>query len=175
MSKVDRDAIYAYRKHAHDEWLKDIDVVRVFLEKVSADPQSPWYKTLDLSRLGLLGHSHGGGVVTDFCSKNDWCKAGVNMDGWTKTANTFEPFSTPFLFLANEKGMDELKKLADRMKSSARYKEIPCAGHAAFSDQILLKQPLRGLLGVNKGDSKCVRQEIRDELVRFFNRTLKNR
>ncbi len=173
MRKVDRDAIYAYRKRAHEEWLKDTDVVITFLEQLTANPVSPWYKKLDLARLGLLGHSHGGGVVTAFCAANKRCRAGVNMDGWTKTANSIEPFSTPFLFLANEKGMNELQQLANAMPESAEYKEISHAGHAAFSDHILLKQPLRWFLGVNRGDSFHVRQEIQRALINFFNRTIK--
>lgn len=168
-----RDAIYAYRERAHAEWLKDIKAVIKKIRIVTNNQKSPFYKKIDMTRIGLLGHSHGGGVATDFCAQSKHCLAGVNMDGWTKNANTTTGFKKPFLFLVNENGMDELTQLAKNMGSYGTLKKIPGAGHRAFSDMILIKQPLRWYLAPVTGDLDMVRRNIQHNLTTFFNKKLK--
>lgn len=175
MVTSDRTAIYAYRAQAHARWLRYLSLTLDRLTTMNKDSTSPFYKKLDLDRLAILGHSHGGGVAIDFCAHNDLCKAGIDMDGWTKTANTDEPFSKPFLFLMNEKGLDEITKLAASMPENAKKIEIPHAGHGAFSDLIFLKQPLAWYMGVATANPERVRQEIISQILAFFDRTLKKR
>ena len=55
---------------------------------------------------------------------------------------------------------------------TATYKKIPGAAHGAFSDMVLIKQPLRWYLGIVTDDPVKVRREIQKELVTFFNSTL---
>ncbi len=160
----DREAIYAHRRKAHEVWKKDISATIKYL-------YDKGYKYLDLSRIGLLGHSHGGAVVTDYCAIDERCRSGVNMDGWTRGAHTTQAFDKPFLLLANEQGLTKLEELARNMPT-AIYKKIPGAGHGAFSDMVLIKQPLRWYLGIVTYDPAEVRRVIQKELVTFFDRTL---
>ncbi len=161
----DREAIYAYRRKAHERWKEYIAAALAYLTDKA-------YAFIDLDRIGLLGHSHGGGVVTDYCATDDRCRAGVNMDGWTKGAHTTQGFDKPFLLLANEQGLDELEELAQNMPS-AIYKKIPGAAHGSFSDTVLLRQPFRWYFATVTGDPTEVRKTIQKELVTFFDRTLK--
>lgn len=170
----DREAIYAYRRAAHSRWKEILVKVLDKLEVLASMSGQPFYKKIDLTKIGLLGHSHGGGVVTDFCAQDERCISGVNMDGWTKGAQRTEGFDKPFLLLANEHGINELEELAKNMPS-AEYKKIPGAGHGAFSDMVLLKQPLRWYLGITTDDPVKVRTAIQQELVNFFDRTLKQK
>jgi predicted dienelactone hydrolase len=57
---------------------------------------------LDLSRIGILGHSLGGAAAAELCRVDRRCDAGVNMDGlvWGEAAETGVP--VPFLLLMSE-------------------------------------------------------------------------
>ena len=173
MKKVDRKAIYSYRTAAHYAWLADCDFLITKLEALDNQQDSPFYKTIDWQRLGVLGSSHGGGVAIDFCKLNKRCKAGVDMDGWTKTVNTTQGYAKPFLFLLSEGGLgDDILALAKQMPLS-QVKTISGAQHNAFGDYILLKQPFNWYFGVTTGNPDKVRKEIAKELVNFFDSSLK--
>jgi predicted dienelactone hydrolase len=170
-----RDAIYAYRNEAHARWNDYILAAINTLKELNADKESLLYQKLDLSRLGLLGHSHGGAVVTDFCQKNNMCKAGINMDGWTKTYNSNEQFDKPFLFLLSDKG--EMVEMQELFKNNNRpdFKKITVenAGHMAFNDYILIKQPIARMLGIVSANSEKVRKQISENILSFFDTYLK--
>lgn len=170
-----RDKIYAYRTQAHTVWKADIHFVIKQLNALNDDPGSTFFHKLDLNNLGLMGHSHGGAVVTDFCSTNKVCKAGINMDGWTKTV-PIQPFSTPFLFLMQEEGLDDVTAFYAQLNPATAQKiHIPHALHGAFSDDILLKQPLARWLGVVQKNADQVRRQIIQHIREFFDRYLKSR
>ncbi len=177
ITENNRDVIYAYRNNAHERWSNYILFTIEKLHALNGDPLSPFYKKLDLNLVGLLGHSHGGAVVTDFCQKNKLCKAGVNMDGWTKTYNTGQAFDAPFLFLLSETGqMPEMQPLFDNnVRPDFKKVTIHGAGHGAFSDGVLTKQPIGWLTGVvtTTKTSKVIKA-IKDNLVTFFDKYLKS-
>ncbi len=149
IARSDRDAIYKYRTQAHTTWLVDLECTFNFIQKLNQSGR--YHKMFDLNNVGVLGHSHGGGVAIDLCKTQEWCKAGIDMDGWTKTANTPEGFQKPFLFLLNADGLDEIDELLKNMNPETSKKIlIHDGGHNAFSDYILLKPPLAWLLGATK-------------------------
>ena len=175
MNTGNREQIYEYRTGAHYRWLEYINCVINWLESVSKNQESPFFGKLDLERIGLLGHSHGGGVVTDYCSKNNRCKAGVNMDGWTKTTNSTRGFSVPFMFIENEHGAHEqLSELYRNMPEGTERFLIPGAGHMAFSDYILAKKPFAYLFDGARGDAQKISETTKKYLVQFFDRNIKN-
>jgi pimeloyl-ACP methyl ester carboxylesterase len=55
------------------------------MAKQNTDPASKFYSTLDLDRIGVYGHSTGGGAAIQFCGTDARCKAVLGMD----------PFMTP--------------------------------------------------------------------------------
>ncbi len=174
MKKVDREAIYAYRTAAHHAWLADCDFLLTKLEELDGQAGSPFFKVIDWERLGVLGSSHGGGVAIDFCKFNKRCKAGVDMDGWTKTVNTTEGYAKPFLFLLSEGGLgDDILTLAKHM-TLAQVKTISGSQHNAFGDYIQLKQPFAWYFGVTTSNPEKVRKEVAQTLVKFFDGSLKN-
>lgn len=173
MNAGDRDQIYAYRTEAHYRWLTYIERVIGWLESANKNPSSPLFKRLDLERIGLFGHSHGGAVVTDYCSQSDRCKAGVNMDGWTKTTNSTKGFATPFMFIENEGGAHEqVAKLYRNMPEGTERFLIPGAGHMAFSDYILLQKQISYLLGVAPGGPQKIQKTIKAHLIEFFDKNV---
>jgi hypothetical protein len=66
------------------------------------DETGPFQGRLDLSRIGILGHSLGGAAAAELCRVDRRCDAGVNMDGliWGEAAETGVP--VPFLLLMSE-------------------------------------------------------------------------
>lgn len=169
----DRQKIYEYRAQAHKIWLEDLKFVLDKLDQLNADKNSIFYQKLDLNRIGALGHSHGGGVVIDLVKSDDRVKAGIDLDGWTKTANTMQGFTKPFMFLQQEHGISELDELYRHMGKNAYNIKIKGAGHGAFSDFILLKWPLVAFFDVTHGDPNKVRQIISKLIQAFFDQHLK--
>jgi len=66
------------------------------------DETGPFAGRLDLSRIGVLGHSLGGAAAAEFCRVDRRCDAGVNMDGlfWGQAVETGVP--VPLLLLMSE-------------------------------------------------------------------------
>lgn len=170
-----RTEIYNYRNQAHERWNAYIGYTINKLQQLNVDKESIFYQKLNLGQLGLLGHSHGGAVVTDFCQKNNRCKAGINMDGWTKTYNSDQSFDTPFLFLLNEQGgMPEMENFFSNNNRSNFHKVvIHGAGHAAFNDYLLIKQPIARWFGIATKNNFEIRDQICKEIISFFDRYLK--
>ena len=171
-----RDAIYIYRDQAHERWSNYIEITLPRLQHFNEDKDSIFFQKLDLNEIGLMGHSHGGAVVTDFCAKHTISKAGINMDGWTKTYNSNAPFEAPFLFLSKEDGeMPEMHEFFSNNNRPDFHKIIiQGAGHAAFSDLILVKQPITRWFGIVTKNAQDVRIQISKHIVSFFNKYLKH-
>ncbi len=174
MEQNNRNQIYDYRTKAHYRWLHDIEFVVKKLEQINDEVASPFYQKLDLHNVGFMGHSHGGWVMADFCATHDMCKAGINLDGWTKTVNVTTPFTKDFLFLLNESGFDvAFEKQVNVMGPKAHIVKVPGADHTAFSDYILLKQPFAYLFGVATQDADEVRMRIAQHIRDFFDERLR--
>lgn len=170
---VDRDAIYAHRTTAHYSWLSDINFVLGTLKQLNQDPASIFFEKLNLKRIGVMGHSHGGGVAVDFCAHNQECKACINIDGWTKTTNTTDSIKKPLLILTSERDdIIPLQELSKNMPVLAQKIAINHAGHNAFSDLILLKWPLYYFFDIATKKPLEVREEIIRQILSFFKQNL---
>ena len=66
------------------------------------DETGPFAGRVDLSRIGVLGHSLGGAAAAELCRVDRRCDTGVNMDGlfWGEVAEVWVP--VPFLLLMAE-------------------------------------------------------------------------
>lgn len=169
-----RDIIYKYRNEAHKRWSKYVEYTISKLKELNDDKQSTFYQKLDLNKIGIMGHSHGGAVALDFCQKSKLCRAGINMDGWTKTYNSSENFETPFLFMLSEgmdqPGMDELSK--NNQRPDYEQIVIEGTGHGSFTDGILQKN-FKRILGISKENYNQVIKEINKKILTFFDKYLK--
>lgn len=171
-----RSEIYAYRNEAHVRWIQYINLSIEGMRRLNNDPNSMFYQKLDLERIGLIGHSHGGAVVTDYCQHHPSCTAGINMDGWTKTYNKGTTFQTPFLFLLSETGeMPEMSELFEHNQRNTFKKVIiPGSSHGSFCDEgLLIKQPFDRIFFGAKKNSSVLRKEIAHHIVSFFNTYLR--
>lgn len=136
---------------------------------------------LDLDRIGLFGHSTGGGAIVLACSLDARCKAGLGMDAWVvpvpKTAIP-NPLSQPFMFMRSEvwatKENDaRLDELYGTLKNGGYRMTIRGTQHYDFT-MIPLLTPLAPALKL-KGplDGQRAMQIVSDYLVAFFDKQLK--
>ncbi len=133
--------------------------------------EEPFFKKLDLTNIGIFGHSMGGDTALEVCRIDERCKAGIDMDGWSIGVHSLQGFHKPFLFLLGEygllsspiptdkelrdmdttqqswsdqgvKALGEIDKLCSNMGNYCSKIVIDKVGHGEFSDIILLKKPL---------------------------------
>jgi Platelet-activating factor acetylhydrolase, isoform II len=72
---------FQFRAAVADYKTADINFVVDQLEKITNKGSGVLAGRLDLTRLGVFGHSLGGNAALEFCRKDDRCKVAVNLDG----------------------------------------------------------------------------------------------
>lgn len=166
-----------------ETWIKDIEFVLSWLRN------QPLIKSLDLSAMGIFGHSFGGSTATAASRQYNDFKAMANLDGMLFGPNWDKPFETPSLFVVAEKQLtpeealnagltieqfDSLlarrsKKVFDQLKDNSFYVTVKNADHATFVDSKLIKSP------ISKNECNHLRgiEITRTLLVAFFDMYLK--
>jgi hypothetical protein len=137
---------------------------------------------LDTSRIGMLGHSTGGGAVLQTCWQDERCKAVVGEDPWLVPYDRAMPASglrQPSLNMFSENWLKERNltlnnQLWDNQPSGAQRMTILGTQHYDFSD-ISLYSPLGATLGL-KGPINAEREIslFNDFLIGFFDQHLVN-
>ncbi len=173
------------------ERVRDINAVVAALDGLS-QRDDLFRGRLELSKLGLLGYSFGGSVMTEVCAVQQTCRAVVNLDGnGFATARTLGSRG-PYLHLSQS----VLLELADKAEDAAPVSQMAAlylgevgdviehtrangyravwlqlngSGHAAFTDMIfwtpLRQGPLHSVLG--RGDAAKLHATV-CELTRTF-------
>jgi len=129
-----------------DAWTTDTQFVldRLAQLDVSA-PSGPFSHRLDMSRVGLFGHSFGGAAIAEFCRVDPRCKAGVDIDGAPHGRVVEAGLRQPFMFLLSDHRRDadpesrqikaDIQSVYDRLPANGRLAlEIRGAFHFMFSD-----------------------------------------
>jgi predicted dienelactone hydrolase len=65
----------------------------------TSDPAGKFTGRLDMTRVGIFGHSFGGAQAAQFCSQDSRCKAGVDVDGAPHGSVIQAGINRPFMFL----------------------------------------------------------------------------
>lgn len=123
-------------------WAADADFVLDRLRQVNADTTSPFYRWLDLNRVGLFGHSFGGATALAVCQRDSRCKAGADLDGTPISDTQGIAVPRPFLFLtegfpqgcAADKNCRQLQQAYQQAEGPAYFVSIAGAKHFNFSD-----------------------------------------
>jgi dienelactone hydrolase len=108
-------------------WIGDIGFVldRLALLNVS-DFSGRFTGRIDMTRVGLLGHSLGGTVAAQFCHEDARCKAGINIDGAPHGSVVQDGLTQPFMFLLSDHGRESGPESAQIMSDIASiYNRIP--------------------------------------------------
>ena len=177
-----------YEVAAHilsDQWAGDLGFTLDTMQTLNADSVSPFYNSLDLSRIGVYGHSTGGGAAIQFCGTDPRCAALLGMDPFMRpvsyevldsgvTQPSFFMFSQGWLDDADKNRSHELfLRFIPHVDDSFGVISIDGADHLDFSDLPLLS-PLAPQLGL-KGpiNGKRIVTIVNDYLLSFFELTLK--
>lgn len=176
-----------YEAAAHilsDQWAGDMGFTLDFMEAQNNDPGGPFYTTLDLARVGVYGHSTGGGAAIEFCGTDTRCVSVLGMDPFMRPVSyevIENGLSQPSFFMFSQRWADDLdsrnnqlfQNFIPNVKQSFGVITINGTGHYDFTDLPLLS-PLAPQLGL-KGpiNGKQVITIVNDYLLSFFNLTLK--
>lgn len=166
------------------QWADDLGYALDFLKEQSNSPASPFHAALDLSRVGVYGHSTGGGAAIQFCGTDPRCKALLGMDPFMRPVSVKvleKGVSQPAFFLFSQRWADAVDsrnnilfhKFISNVPNTLGMISIDGTAHYDFSDLPFLS-PLAPRLGL-KGpiSSRRVTTIINDYLLTFFDNTLK--
>jgi len=166
-----------------DQWAGDMSYALDFLAEQNNESNSPFYKALDFSRVGVYGHSTGGGAAIQFCGTDARCKALLGMDPFMRpVSNEIQEngVTQPAFFMFSQKWRDDLNSKNNELFAPFYTASTDTLGvvyihgtaHYDFTDLPLLS-PLAPQLGL-KGpiNGKRVVTIVDDYLLSFFDATL---
>jgi dienelactone hydrolase len=132
-------------------WTADIAFVLDQLERLNvSDPTGKLTGRLDMTRVGVFGHSFGGAQAAQFCSLDSRCKAGIDVDGSLHGSVIQAGIHKPFMFLLSGQGdfssdaeirqiQADMQSVYDRLPADGRLRiSIRGANHFLFSDDVAL-------------------------------------
>ncbi len=179
-------------RELHTESADDSFVIDT-LQQWNADPSNAFYGKLDLSRVGVMGHSFGGAVAVQTAISDDRVRSAINMDGWVFGDFTTtglqkpllqmiddEPFPTPADFASSDptihgyacfNGILLASMQTSFEKNGGYLLRMRGAKHMDFSDRPLFS-PFRKLTSSGVGNWRSSADDIRSYTLRFFQRTL---
>lgn len=167
-----------------DQWAGDIAFAFDEMAKRKKDAAGTFFASLDLTRIGVYGHSTGGGAAIQFCGTDPRCKAVVGLDPFMTPVSEQvldSGLSQPALFMFSQRWADDLdsknNRLFNRFYSNlgqaTHVITIQGTSHYDFSDLPMLSPiaPQLGLKGPLNG--RRVTEIVEDYLISFFESTLK--
>ena len=155
-----------------------LDIVDVINELDSWNNTGFFKGTLEVTNVGVFGHSRGGGAAGNSLLIDDRIKAGANIDGvqWGQIVDTV--FQKPFLFLAADWPADHenLNQHAYVNRSTSYFYEgmVHGSAHSNFMD-IPFMIPVQALSQAGEIDPYLAMAITRKVVVSFFDKHLKNR
>jgi dienelactone hydrolase len=126
-------------------WIADIGFVLDRLEQLNADASGKFKGHLDMTRVGVFGHSFGGATALQFCHADSRCKAGIDVDGQPFGSVIQAGLYQPFMFLLSDHSRESdpesdqiranIRSIYDRLPPDGRLQvTIRGANHFLFSD-----------------------------------------
>ena len=125
-------------------WVLDVKLVLDRLPKSGGG--AALAARLDLSRLGVAGHSMGGVMAGQFCVEDRRCKAGLNLDGIPQYGTMIDtPMPAPFMMVySGRPGRAGASDLIYSRSASKYYRaDVADTLHIDFSDMNFWGGPLR--------------------------------
>jgi predicted dienelactone hydrolase len=125
-------------------WVDDVKVVLDRLPK--SGPGGAVAAKLDLSRLGVAGHSMGGVMAGQFCVEDRRCKAALNFDGIPQYGTMIDStFPAPFLMVYSARAGRVGASDAVYGRAASKYYRVDVADtlHVDFTEMNFWGGPLR--------------------------------
>jgi predicted dienelactone hydrolase len=169
-----------------NQWAGDLAFVLGQFQGFDKDTGSIFYQKLDMERVGVYGHSTGGGAAVQFCGVDPRCKAVLGMDPFMRPVSaeviengisqpSFFMFSQGWTDLVDSKNNKLFEQFYPNITNNVGVISINGTKHFDFSDLPLLSPiaPQLGLKGPLNG--KRVTRIVDSYLLDFFEMTLNNK
>lgn len=119
--------------------VKDIIFVLNELNRLNVkDSQELFTERLDLSRVGIFGHSLGGDTAIEAMWRDCRLKAGINIDGGSYgellSSGNKDRLNRPILGISHDGADDTLRLFAQRQKNNAYSLTLKGSKHTTFMD-----------------------------------------
>jgi len=164
-------------------YASDISTTINYLEDINAsNSRSKFSGRLDLDKLGLLGHSTGGGADVAIALNDDRIDAIIGLDAWVEPIDETEiskGLSIPSLFLRSgawETGNNNtnLFSLIENSTFPPELYQIEGITHYDFA-MVYMYSPLTKYIGLSgKVEDKYLNLILKSMITDFFNETLRN-
>ncbi len=139
---------------------------------------------LDLTSVGIVGHSFGGASAAQFCARDTRCKAGVDLDGRLFGTSSARPIRAPFMFLLTDHSgepdrqriLSEIQQVYDHLPPGRFAATIRGARHFNVSDMAFLRRPVflsRAVGAIGPLDRRRALKIVEDYVAAFFDTHLK--
>jgi hypothetical protein len=165
-------------------WAGDMRFAMDQAQRLNADPQSPLAGRMDLTRIGVFGHSFGGAAAVEVCHLDIRCQAGADLDGYPYGDVVQTGLQQPFLFVWSagndsndahyQQAVQDIDTIYSRLETGYQV-TIRGTRHFNFTDYAVEFSPalkLLGLLGPIDGERGL--QISRAYVLAFFDTTLKD-
>ena len=169
-----------------NQWAGDLAFVLDQFQGFDEDAGSPYFQKLDMERIGVYGHSTGGGAAIQFCGVDPRCKAVLGMDPFMRPVSaeviesgisqpSFFMFSQGWADLVDSKNNKLFNRFYPNITNNLGVISIDGTKHFDFSDLPLLSPvaPQLGLKGPLNG--KRVTKIVDSYLLDFFEMTLNDK
>jgi predicted dienelactone hydrolase len=114
-----------------------------------SDPTGRFLGRLDMSRIGVFGHSLGGATALQLCHDDPRVRAGIDVDGLPLGSAIRDGVRQPFMFLLGDHSgepdsesapvMANIRSIYDRLPAGGRWNiMIRGSNHYMFSDNVAL-------------------------------------
>ncbi len=168
-----------------DQWAGDMSFVLDQLHGTENEAGAFFDSHIDFSRIGVYGHSTGGGAAIQFCGTDPRCKAVLGMDPFMRPVSAEvikDGISQPSFFMFSQSWADNTDSKNNRLfdqfypqlGGNLGVVAINGTKHYDFSDLPLLSPiaPQLGLKGPLNG--RRVTQIVNSYLIDFFEMTLQD-
>ena len=164
-------------------WAQDLAFMLDELTRLNEEVGGRLNGRLDLSRVGVFGHSTGGGATVTFCQQDIRCTAGLGLDSWLIPAPAdieTRPPTQPFMFIntpawISAENTVRGRRIFEAIPNQVTLVTIEGADHYDFSD-LPLFSPLTHQLGLTGTIDGTLMTEIQNRYVlAFFDNALRGR
>lgn len=162
------------------QWAADMTFLLDTLEQGDETTSGILAGRVETERVGVFGHSTGGGATLRFCLDDARCAAGLGLDAWLLPVDRrvlAAPPTQPFLFISTPTWLGSENQTRGRalLQALETGYELTLHGteHFDYSD-IALLSPLTGQLGISGEIDSLYSLQIQHEVVvAFFDRYLR--
>lgn len=168
-----------------NQWSGDIDFAVNYMKTLNEqDPAGRFTNLVDISQVGALGHSTGGGAAIEYCGRYADCKAAFLMDPFLRPVSrevletglqqpSFTFFSQAWADDTASRNNELFATFAPGLAAPSPVVTILGTRHYDFSDLPALSPlaPYMGLKGPINGER--VQRLINDYTLAFFNQAFK--